>query len=121
MFFITPIAKGRPRMTRRGHCYTPEKTKTFENLLRYEARAQYPYVPLEGALQIVVHFFLPKPKSCKRAFPTVKPDTDNLLKAVCDALNGVIWKDDAQIVDMRAVKHYALGRPSIQLRVQCIT
>jgi Holliday junction resolvase RusA-like endonuclease len=44
-----------------------------------------------------------------RGEPTVKPDLDKLLRAVCDALTGVVWVDDAQVLDLSAVKAYAAG------------
>ena len=61
----------------------------------------------------------PRPKSCKRGgWHDRRPDCDNLLKAVMDALNGLIWTDDARIVDMRVQKDYAIGPPRVEISVE---
>lgn len=46
-----------------------------------------------------------QPKRIERERDTTKPDIDNVLKAVLDALNGVAYKDDSQVVEVRVVKH----------------
>jgi Holliday junction resolvase RusA-like endonuclease len=38
--------------------------------------------------------------------PTKKPDADNICKAVCDAMNGIVYKDDAQVVSLHFTKRY---------------
>jgi Holliday junction resolvase RusA-like endonuclease len=40
------------------------------------------------------------------AWHTGKPDADNILKAVCDALNGIVWHDDSQVAFARVLKQY---------------
>lgn len=55
-------------------------------------------------------FVLTRPKTCKRELPTVKPDVDNFNKAVFDALNGLVWRDDALIVRHDCEKVY--GAPT---------
>lgn len=76
--------------------------------------------PFDGPLMLVVEFFRPRPKSHYGArgalkpwaprYPTVKPDATKLLRPLEDALTGVVWKDDAQIVEQIARKRY--GEPS---------
>lgn len=63
---------------------------------------------LEGvAVSVTADFYLAKPNSARRrVWPIVKPDGDKLLRAILDSLTGVLFKDDAQVVDMRARKHY---------------
>jgi Holliday junction resolvase RusA-like endonuclease len=65
--------------------------------------------PLSGPLAIEATFAFVRPKSApkRRTMPEVKPDVDNLVKLLLDALNGVVWRDDAQVVEMRARKIYA--------------
>ena len=48
--------------------------------------------------------------------PAVKPDADNLAKAICDAINGVVWKDDVQVVDLTLKKRYSM-QPGVAVRI----
>lgn len=113
-FPIKPIPKGRPRLSRHG-VYTPQRTKTFENDLKYLAMTQIPrgFKPTEGAVSIDVVFNFKRPKS-KAGPHACRPDLDNLLKSLTDALNGVLWVDDAQIISLTAIKQYA-DKDSIEL------
>jgi Holliday junction resolvase RusA-like endonuclease len=63
--------------------------------------------PMSGPLQVDMEFYFVKPKSAKRTHHTVKPDVDNVVKAVLDNGNGIIWEDDRQIVKITASKCYA--------------
>jgi Holliday junction resolvase RusA-like endonuclease len=112
-----PRGKERPRATRQGRVYTPEKTVNAEALIKLLAGDAMNGRPLlEGALEMLVEFVLPIPASfskIKRAqaiagtlAPLSKPDIDNGAKLVADALNGVVYKDDAAIVRMALVKRY---------------
>lgn len=49
--------------------------------------------------------------------PTVKPDWDNIDKIVCDALNGLAWKDDAQVVEAYVEKRYGVT-PMVCVRIE---
>ena len=102
-----PVPKGRPRFTRRGFAYTPKKTRDAERMFLSQAIKHAPEKPLEGALSIQIKFFKPKPKSKPKNVIhwTTRPDLDNFIKII-DALNGVFWLDDSQIVEMYATKEY---------------
>lgn len=115
-----PCAKGRPRFTRTGRTYTPEKTVNYENLVRLEYQSQCrdaefweKGVPLGSKVE--AYFQIPSSISKKnkvlmllhKIFPTKKPDVDNISKICLDALNGIAYYDDAQIVDHRISKRYA--------------
>ena len=104
-FPIDPVAKGRPRFGK-GRTYTPKKTKDFEGLIKSMAREQYKNGPMKGPLSVIVVFTIKRSKSVKREYPTVKPDVDNFLKASLDALNGIAYDDDAQIIEVNASKKY---------------
>lgn len=113
VFELEPVAKGRPRIGR-GFAYTPLKTRRYETAIRFIAKLQIVKDKMDLAcisgepLYVACDFFLTRPgKAKKRRYPHVKPDLDNYAKAVLDALNGVIWADDAQIVDLRLCKRYA--------------
>jgi Holliday junction resolvase RusA-like endonuclease len=105
-----PVAKGRPRLGR-GRVYTPAKTVAYEKVVALAAKAAMRgNMPITGAVSVGIKFFLARPKSNKSTEPVVKPDIDNLAKSVCDALNGIVWKDDSQIVQAKITKEWALGR-----------
>ena len=119
-FFVPglPHGKGRPRVTKRGITYTPKKTQVAEGNIVACFQLSFPdLVPLSGQVRLEVDAFFQIPASAPRARrqamaeglvrPTKKPDADNILKAVGDALNGVAWDDDSQIVSVRVDKWYA--------------
>lgn len=67
-----------------------------------------------GPVRLRIGFYLPRPKSLKRSetMHQKAPDLDKLVRSVGDALTGVLWNDDKQVVDLRAVKRYtAIGVP----------
>jgi Holliday junction resolvase RusA-like endonuclease len=79
---------------------------------------------LEGPVSLTLQFFLAKPPSApkKRWAPEVKPDLDKLVRAVEDALTGILYKDDAQIVQVSATKAYGLPeRVEIKLEPLSLT
>lgn len=102
---IDPVAKARARVTR-FHAYTPTNTKRFEQEFLKLALVHKPRSPLVDPLEVEIVFQIKKPKSSKNDLPIVRPDLDNYVKAVCDAMNGVFWNDDSQIVNLTARKRY---------------
>lgn len=112
-----PVAKGRPRFSRYG-AYTPKKTQEYEEYVKMCWLAKYGSIqPSEQSLEMNIVFYLPIPKSVNkkqraemldgRIKHTKKPDIDNLIKSVLDALNGIAYSDDSQIIKVTAVKRYA--------------
>lgn len=115
-----PVGKARPRVTFRGghaRAYTTERTREYEERVRAAYLKAYGNKKLDGAIQVDVIAYFEPPKSAskkKRAamldweIPyTKKPDTDNILKAVTDALNGVAYGDDSYIIAVYGFKCYA--------------
>ena len=115
-----PMGKQRPRHNRYTNAtYTPEKTKIREEEIAIYYRQKYSgYKFPKGSylvLGVVANMPIPKrtPKAVKEKMrsdiimPTVKPDGDNILKLVADALNGIAYDDDKQIVQMTITKHYS--------------
>lgn len=104
-----PMTKLRPRFARCGKgvrtydSQSEEKT-TIKWILKSKMKGKS---PLEGALSVDMEFFFKKPKSSKRKYHTVKPDVDNIVKAILDNGNGIIWKDDNQIIMISAYKTYS--------------
>lgn len=116
-----PVGKGRPRATTingMARLYTPKKTANYEGLIALAAQTALAGRPmLDGpvALRLVLHCQVPASWSGKKQrqalagehMPTTKPDVDNVLKAVCDGCNGVLWRDDVQVVELTLSKRYA--------------
>jgi Holliday junction resolvase RusA-like endonuclease len=119
LFFpIKPVPKQRPRMSRYGNVFTPQKTKLFERTIQVMARKQFRQFPLIGPLQVAMTFFLPKPRTSRNEFPVVKGDIDNFFKSASDAMNGCVWVDDAQICGIFAKKIYASPDQEIGILVE---
>lgn len=127
-----PVAQGRPRLaTINGHAraYDPKKSRDYKDYVKLAAAAHAPAALLEGALCIAVKVFRPIPKSFSKKKvaeaergqirPTSKPDADNYVKGIKDALNTVIWKDDSQIVDMHVTKWYS-QRPRVEVEIKIV-
>ena len=123
-----PVAKARARSTRSGHHYTPQKTVDFESMVAWHARAAMAGKPLyEGALIVTLYYGIPIPKSLepriKRGeivYPTSRPDMDNYEKSVLDGMNGVVYKDDSQIVATFHKKRYTRN-PRVVISVDSAT
>lgn len=113
--WIEPVAAARPRFGN-GFTYTPTKYRQFKNSAMILLKEKYKGPPLSGALEVCVVFSILRPKSVVREFPEVKPDLDNYIKAIFDAANNILWKDDSQIVDLHSFKIY--GEPSILISVK---
>ena len=106
-----PTAKGRPRATTvngQARLYTPKKTVNYESLVALSAQqAMGDRTIFDGPVSLGINavFQIPKSWSKKRRtanyhnpeYVTKRPDFDNILKAVCDGMNGVVWIDDSQV------------------------
>ena len=91
-----------------GFTYTPKKTRSAEDFIKFAVGQQWKEAPLDEPLDLEVFVFTEKPKSTPKRvlFPAVKPDWDNLGKLVGDSLNGILWKDDSRIVDGAVRKRF---------------
>lgn len=130
--YMDPIGKARPRFTKGGQTYTSKKTRRAEAAIRRTFVAAGGHKLEKGvlvAIYVTVIFPIPKSYSKKRAKacmdsieqPTKKPDADNILKLVMDALNGVAYEDDRQVVDAGIHKRYPKNRNAegcITIRVE---
>lgn len=132
-----PGAKGRPRLSvdrYRGYpkIHTPDKTINYENLVileydkvYHEAELYAPKVMLE--LSIDAYYTIPESISKKKKEamaaglirPTKKPDIDNVLKIIADALNKVAYHDDSQIVSVCVNKYYS-EKPRVEVALSKI-
>lgn len=110
-----PRGKGRPRFTRCGKPYTDDKTKTYEQLVQHAFAAAGGKHTLQPVyVRITAYHGVPKSWNKRiRALAladdlpaTRKPDADNIAKIILDALNGVAWKDDTQVVQLEVSKAF---------------
>lgn len=119
-FFVPgkPKGKGRPRFSN-GRAYTDDQTKAYEHQIaaNYRRIAGKFRFPDEVFLRVRVQQQMPVPKSASKTkkaamldgaiYPSAKPDLDNVVKAVLDALNGIAYKDDARVVGLHSQKIYS--------------
>lgn len=120
-----PQGKARPRFTRGGRAYTPKKTVEYERAIKSAfLAAGGTLTNLPVTVSINAYYKIPASATKKKTaqmmsgeiLPTKKPDTDNIAKAVCDALNGVAYHDDAQVCILHVKKIYST-EPSIVVTV----
>jgi len=107
-----PAAQGSKRYLGPGRppIEQSKAVKPWRADVRAAAQAARTGPPLDGPIVLVVEFVMPRPTSTpkSRTPPAVKrPDIDKQCRAVCDALSGLAWKDDSQIVDLHATKRIA--------------
>jgi len=116
-----PVGKQRARYVKRGNfvqTYTPEKTRSYETLIKESAKqAMGSSEPLETPVSLYLYIRVPIPQSCTKKRleaiqngsekPIRKPDSSNILKSIEDGMNGVVYHDDSQIVNIHVTKVYA--------------
>jgi Holliday junction resolvase RusA-like endonuclease len=112
-----PQGKARPRFTRAGHAYTPKATHDYEKAIR-EAFIATGEEMLDCPVHVLISAIFAPPKSISKKkreamlageiLPTIRPDTDNVAKAVLDALNGYAYHDDKQVTSLSVFKTYGL-------------
>lgn len=126
----SPKGKARPRICRikgRNIAYTPRQTLDYEKLVKesYEADSNVLYdknIPLK--ISVIALFPIPKTVSKKlkndmlngKILPTKKPDCDNIIKVILDALNGVAYHDDSQVCKICFEKTYA-ETPCVKVKI----
>lgn len=118
----TPFGKQRPRVVHNGNfseAYTPKETVSYENLVKtsYSDIARGRKFQDDAMLDVRIIAYYPVPKSVSKKKrkemlehkirPTKKPDWDNIGKIICDSLNQIAYRDDAQIVDSQVRKFYS--------------
>lgn len=120
--FGLPVPQARPRAFQtsagRIRMYDPATCKDWKRTVLAQVLPAKPPAPAEGPLVMDLVFELPRPKSAPKRVqhPTTRPDLDNLLKAIKDALRGVVYRDDSQIVALTATKKYGEA-PGVSIRV----
>lgn len=117
-FDIKPMAKQSFRTTRSGQKYLDPSVIKYRKAIRNKAIAQMrnqKAEKIEGAVNMNIVYAFRRPQSLSKKErneidngkivpKTTKPDIDNLTKAILDALNGIFWKDDAQVTQIKIQK-----------------
>lgn len=119
-----PVPQGRPRAfkTPQGfvRVYDPENSRDWKRTVQSQVIAEWPrgIPPFDGAVSLDLVFFLPRPKSLpkKVLHHTKRPDLDNLTKAIQDAVRGIVYRDDAQVVELHVRKVFG-ERPGVEVRL----
>lgn len=121
-----PVGKARARVGR-FRTYTPENTVNYENLVKSAAfDAMNGSAPMDGMLQVGITAYMQMPKASKKRTelmlsgdirPAKKPDIDNIIKSALDALNGVAFLDDKQVVTLFARKYYS-DTPRLEIAIK---
>ena len=114
-----PIGKGRPRFTKVGHTYTPQKTKEYERRIHaafWAEMAKHNIDQTERPIAVEIIAFMDIPKSWSKIkrleaeygaiSPMSKPDADNIAKICLDGASGTIFKDDKQVVSLKIKKTF---------------
>ena len=124
------VPQGRPIFTMRGGrrwAIDPPRSREYKAKVRAYARQASKPRLIEGAVRLLVLEYRPIPKSWSKRkqeaarnqqiYPTIRPDFDNIIKAIADALTGVFWKDDRQIVDGHVRQFYS-DNPRVVVEVE---
>ena len=123
IYFVVPgqpVGKGRPRASSRGgfvRMYTDAKTLSYEAAIAHQASfamSVWSVFDTAISLRVVAFYAIPSSWSKRKQLQALngevipgKPDLDNVAKAVLDALNGVVYQDDKQVIKLVAEKRYS--------------
>lgn len=134
--FVVPgqaVGKQRPKIVKIGgfsRMATPQKTVSYEGLVAHTAQVAMegrPMFDAAVAVNLRIDCQVPASWSARKQrqallgelYPATKPDIDNVIKAVFDGLNGVLWRDDVLVVDCQVRKRYA-ATPGVRVEVRSV-
>ena len=89
--------------------YESEATKAYEEAVGWAARAAGVHEPCDGGVRLDIMLWMPDRR---------RRDLDNCAKSICDALNGIAYEDDSQIVELIIRRHVDRDRPRAEIRVE---
>lgn len=121
---MLPVAKGRPRCSKMGRAYTPAKTRQAEEDFKYLLMEKWKRKPTDKPVMLSIVFYMPIPKSWSKVKQHnivgephgSRPDLDNLIKLVTDAMNGIVYTDDSLVWAITSSKQYGT-EPHIEIQV----
>jgi Holliday junction resolvase RusA-like endonuclease len=120
-----PIAKKRPRFcVRAGFAKAYDIQGTEIDTFQARVKKQYWEEPIDSPISIKLKYFMPMPKSWSKKrklekesqVHDSKPDCDNLIKFTTDCLNGLVYRDDALIYEIYAIKVYS-SEPRTEIEI----
>lgn len=129
-----PKPKQSMKFTKKGFSYQPKEVVEMERNLKYDIKSQLPpdHVPYDCPLSLAVQFVFPPPKGWShtkmmslrmgaKIYKDTKPDLqDNLMKGVCDAMEGIVYVNDSRICRLEpSEKIYGLT-PMTIIKIQLI-
>ncbi len=125
-FFVPgdPATKGSFTATGRGRMRNASKrTKPWQNHISLVANTKAPASLIEGPIELHAQFMMKRPQKPKHPkYPIVaRGDLDKLLRTVCDALTGVMYKDDGQVVSIKSMKMYEESGVGVYITVRALT
>jgi len=109
---IKPKPAPRPRVTKNG-TYNNADYTTYKSVIAHTFKSIHGNKKSTNPIAMKIDFFFEIPKSWSKkkkesaSWHISRPDTDNLVKGVKDALNGIAYKDDSQVCYLQARKQYA--------------
>lgn len=123
---LEPVAKGRPRFGRGGNVYTPTTTRQFElAVAQYAFDAMEGRVPVENAIEVQATFALKRHKTKrykkkKRVayWSKTRPDLENYIKAILDAMDNIVYVDDGQVSRIVTEKYHVGGDEAPHIHIQ---
>lgn len=107
--------KGRPRFMRNGHTYTDKNTMAYEKLILASYLKSTSYISQNSVRISMYVCFAPNKTDTKKnkliklknsLWPSKKPDIDNVIKVVLDALNKIAYQDDTQVNEIHVIRHW---------------
>ena len=107
-----PRPKQRPRRGRSGRWYTPRATADYEAAVGWAARAAGIHQPCTSPVRLTLHLVFPDRR---------RRDIDNATKAVMDGLNGIVWYDDSQVVELVVTREVDRDQPRAEITVERLT
>jgi Holliday junction resolvase RusA-like endonuclease len=112
-----PVGKARPRFSRRGGkvvTFTPRETQIYEQNIKSLAQvAMIGKDMFEGPVKVTIKAYFSHKK--KTGWHVSRPDIDNIVKAILDGLNGIVFADDASVAQLVASKEYGEERVEVQI------
>ena len=120
------VPQGRPRFGH-GRTYDPQKSRKYKEKVKCIARCNAPESPTTHAVRLTLVIYRAVPKSWSRRKradaiadkirPTTRPDVSNVIKGIEDALNGVWYADDSQIVEYGVIGKWYAESPRVYVRL----